>query len=275
MRLSVTSWSFPRLTLPEAVGVARALGIAGLDVGYLHAPALDRARVLREPEAYGSEVAEGLGIEVANLYHLFGADLSDRNLALPPDPRNLADLHAVLSFARAAGAPSVFVLPGVVNPGQSRGEALAAAATALGPMVEAAGAAGVVLAVEPHVHGLLESPALALDLLSRVPGLRLVLDPAHFVVMGYRQDEVEPLAPFAAHVHLRQARPGALQAKMGEGTINVPAFLGALRDAGYDGWLSIEAVHQTYMNTLHDDVLTETVTMRDAVRRWLGEGAPP
>jgi sugar phosphate isomerase/epimerase len=81
---------------------------------------------------------------------------------------------------------------------------------------------------------------------------------------------VDPLAAHAAHVHLRQARPGALQAKFAQGSINFPALLGTLRDAGYAGALALEAVHQDYMGTLHDDVLTETVLMRDAVRTWLG-----
>jgi sugar phosphate isomerase/epimerase len=111
---------------------------------------------------------------------------------------------------------------------------------------------------------------MSAEMVERVPGLKITLDLAHFVTLGYRQDEIESLAPHTGHVHLRQARQGALQAKMEEGTINFPSLLGALRDAGYDGWLSIEYVHQAYMNTLYDDVLSETVKMRDAVRAWLG-----
>ena len=270
MKLSVTSWSFPRLTLAEVAGVARALGFEALDVGYFYASALDRGRVLADPEGYGSELRDGLGLRVANLYHLFGADVAARNLAGPPDPRNLSDLTSALRFARAAGAPSVFVLPGVVNPGQTRAQALAASAEALRPMAATAAEVGVALCVEPHVHGLLESPAMAEDLMAQVPGLRLALDPAHFLCLGWRQDEVEPLCRHAGHVHLRQARPGALQAKFDEGTLNLPAFLGALREAGYEGYLACEAVHQAYMGTVLDDVLTETVRLRDAVRGWLG-----
>ena len=61
---------------------------------------------------------------------------------------------------------------------------------------------------------------------------KITLDLAHFMTLGYRQDEIETLAPYAGHVHLRQARQGALQAKMEEGTINFSALFGALRDAG-------------------------------------------
>jgi sugar phosphate isomerase/epimerase len=128
----------------------------------------------------------------------------------------------------------------------------------------------VTLTIEPHVHSFLESPALALDLLARVPGLKLTLDYAHFVCLGHTQEAIDPLAAHAAHVHVRQARPGALQTKLAQGTINMAAMLGTLRDAGYTGWLSLEWVHQDYMDTLYDDVLTETIAGRDALRAWIG-----
>ena len=128
------------------------------------------------------------------------------------------------------------------------------------------------LTVEPHVHSFLETPALALDLLSRVPGLKLTLDYAHFICLGWRQDEIDAPAPHAAHVHLRQARPGALQAKLDQGTINIEAQLHALQSAGFAGHLALEVVHQDYMDTLHDDVLTETIRLRDRVGAWLAAG---
>ena len=108
-------------------------------------------------------------------------------------------------------------------------------------------------------------------MLHRVPGLKIALDLAHFVALGYRQEEIEVLARHAAHVHLRQARQGLLQEKLENGTINFPSLFGALRDAGYDGWLAIEYVHQAYMNTVFDDVLSETVKMRDCFRTWAGQ----
>jgi sugar phosphate isomerase/epimerase len=268
MKFSCTSWSFPALTLPEVAGVARALGIEAVDVGLLHASSLDRRRLLHAPDEYAAELGE-LGVGLSNLYYLFGADVEERNLADPASlDANLKDFEQVARFCRAAGIPSVMLLPGVVNPGQGRGDALEASAAALRALLPIARAAGVALAIEPHVHSYLESPTLALELVERAPGVRLALDYAHFVCLGYRQEEIDPLAPHATHVHLRQARAGVLQAKLAQGTINFPALLATLRHAGYDGYLAIEYVHQDYMNTLGDDVLTETVQMRDLLRRY-------
>lgn len=270
MRLSLTSWSLPSCTLAEVAGVARALGIGALDLGYFYRSALDRAALLAEPERVAEQV-RGLGIDVANFYHLFGADVAERNLADPASQAdNERDFAAVARFCKAAGIGTVFVLPGICNPGQGRAEAAMQAAKTLRHLVGIAHAEGVQLTVEPHVHSFLESPAATLALLDRVPGLKLTLDYAHFVCLGWRQDEIDALAASAAHIHLRQARPGVLQAKFGQGTINFPALLATLRDAEYDGCLALEAVHQGYMDTLHDDVVTETVAMRDAVRAWIG-----
>lgn len=268
MKLSVTSWSFPMLTLPEVGGIAQVLGIPAIDVGLFYASALDKGRILSEPDRYGAELRSTLPVAIANYYHLFGDGLMGRNLALPGTPENLADAKAALAFAAAAGAPTIFVLPGMINPGQSRSAALAASAENLKPMVEAGHAAGVTLAIEPHAHGYLESVEMTHDLIARVPGLKLALDLSHFTALGFRQDEIETLCPHAGHVHLRQGKQGALQTKLEDGTINFPALFGALRDAGYDGWLAIEYVHQAYMNTLFEDVLSETVKMRDCFGTW-------
>ncbi len=272
MRLSVTSWSFPACTLVECAAITQALGIGALDVGLFYRSALPKDELLADPDAVAARV-RALGVDVPNYYHLFGAGLDDRNNADPASlADNLVDLTRVLQFADAAGIATVFVLPGVVNPGQSRSAAQAASAANMRELLALSGDFDATLTIEPHVHSILESPADTLRYLDAVPGLKLTLDYAHFACLGYRQDEIDPLAPHAAHVHLRQARSGALQTPADRGTINMAAQFGTLNDAGYDGAMALEFVHQDYMGTMHEDVLTETVAVRDAWRRWSGEG---
>ncbi|WEK52007.1 MAG: sugar phosphate isomerase/epimerase [Candidatus Kaistia colombiensis] len=269
MKLSLTSWSLRGLTLQEAAGLSNLLGIGALDLGYFYRPGLDREALIADPDATADHVLS-LGVALPNLYHLFGTTLADRNLADPSHrERNEADFRQVARFAKRAGLETLFVLPGVINPGQDRASALAESAESLRRLVAISAPEGVQLTVEPHVHSYLESPTLVLDLLDRVPGLKLTLDYAHFACLGYRQEEIDVLAPHAAHVHLRQARSGVLQCKLSLGTLNFGAMLGTLKAAGYDGYLSIEYVHQDYMDGQHDDVLTETIDMRDCVREWL------
>ena len=270
MRLSVTSWSFPTLTLREIGDVARAIGLDALDIGYFYRSALDRKRVLADPQAYGREIAEALPLPVANVYHLFGTDPVERNLANPASrAENTRDFPQVLAFCKAVGARSVFILPGMINGSQGRKQALNETVESLKPLVEQAASTGITVCVEPHVHSYLETPALADEMCTRATGVKLALDYAHFIVSGYRQEELDALAPHVGHVHLRQARPGALQTRMAEGTINFAALFATLRDAGFDGDLACEYVNQAYFDTVHDDVISETVKMRDLFRAWI------
>ncbi len=267
MRLSLTSWSLPACTLREAAAISNALGIGALDLGLFYRSALDKALILSDPVA-AAEGLSGLGVALPNFYHLFGDGLDGRNLALPGAlDGNLKDLAQVLKFADYAKIGSVFILPGVVNPGQSREEAEQVSCESLREMLALAKGHRTKLCIEPHVHSFAESPTIVRRLIDKT-GIQLALDYSHFACLGYRQEEVDPLAPYAAHVHLRQAKMGALQTKFLHGTLNFPAMFGTLRDAGYSGALSIEPVHQDYMNTLFEDVLTEIIALRDCYLNW-------
>ncbi len=270
MQLSVTAWSFPACSLAECAAISCALGINALDVGLFYRSALDKALILSDPRAAAKDVRQ-LGIAIPNYYHLFGDGLAGRNLSLPGTiAQNVADAEQVLTFADAAGIASVFILPGIINPGQSRDDAARQSARSLHELLQVAGHHRAKLCIEPHVLSWAESPALVRRLIDDT-GIGLALDYSHFACLGYRQDEIDPLAPHAVHAHLRQAKMGHLQAKFAQGTLNFPAMFATLRDAGYRGWLAIEAVHQDYMNTLNDDVLTETIRLRDCFRAWKGD----
>ena len=198
MRLSLTAWSFPSLTLQECAGVSKALGLGALDVGLFYRSALDKAQILADPKA-AAEGVKGLGVVIPNYYHLFGDGLAGRNLALPGTiAQNVRDLSKVMEFADLAGIGSVFILPGIVNPGQSRDEAAGVSIESLKALLEVAGHHKARLCIEPHVHSFAESPAMVRRLVDAT-GIGLALDYAHFACLGYRQEEIDPLAAHFAN----------------------------------------------------------------------------
>ena len=270
MKLSVTSWSFPQCSFKEAVGLSSILEINAIDIGYFYRSALDKDLLLKDHKSIINDI-NTYDIKYANLYHLFGNSLEDRNLAnLENLKNNIVDLTKVTDFCVEADIPSIFILPGVVNPGQSRKEALQNSIESLKTLNEITSTKNIQLLIEPHVHSYLESPEITLELINAVPGLKLALDYAHFTCLGWTQDSIDILAEHSGHIHLRQAKSGYLQTKLEEGTLNFPAMFGKLKEVGYDKYLSIEYVHQGYMNTLFDDVLTETIKMRDLFNTWKG-----
>ena len=267
MHLSLTAWSFPHLRLDEVAGVARAIGIHALDLSTSHKPGLNKAQLLVDPKAVAEQVL-ALGLPVANYYHHFATGLVERNLALPGTiAANARDLEQVLTFADAANIPTVFFLPGIVNPGQSRRQALDVAVDSIMALQEVEKHFKARICIEPIVRSFAETPEIVLELIDRT-GIPLALDYSHFICLGYTQEQVDPLLRHAAHVHLRQARMGDLQAKFTKGTINFPAMFAGLRDVGYDAALAIEFVHQDFMSAFAEDVMTETVMMRDCFNDW-------
>ena len=167
MKLSVTSWSFPQCNLNESTGLSNLLGINAIDLGYFYRSALDKNILLEDYKKIINEINK-YDINYANLYHLFGNSLEDRNLAdINYLEDNKKDLSIVTDFCVEANIPSIFILPGVVNPGQSRNDALKNSIESVNKLNEITSKKNIQLLIEPHVHSYLESPDLVLEFLSK------------------------------------------------------------------------------------------------------------
>lgn len=127
------------------------------------------------------------------------------------------------------------------------------AAERLGPALELAREAGVVLALETCPHSYFDWGIRAARLVQRInsPWLRLLWDPAG----AYRAGEPDYLAPYPtlrpylAHVHVKDmvVNPclprGRAYVPVGQGEINWKEIMTRLVRDGYDGVLSLETHH--------------------------------
>ena len=270
MKLSVTSWSFPQCSLKESIGISKLLSINAIDIGYFYKSSIDKIKLLKDYKNIINKLNK-YEIDYSNLYHLFGNSLADRNLATKDSlEQNSKDLEVVSKFCKELNIGSIFILPGIINKGQSRKDAFENSSYSLKKLRDICSKNNIELLFEPHVHSFLESSEHTLELIDSTDGMKIVLDYAHFICLGWTQYQIDTLAEHAGHVHLRQAKPGFLQTKLEEGTINFPAVLGKLNEVGYNNYLSIEYVHQDYMMTKYEDVLTETIKMRDLINTWKG-----
>jgi sugar phosphate isomerase/epimerase len=105
---------------------------------------------------------------------------------------------------------------------------------------------GVVIAAEPHVGSLLDTPARVLELLRQIdsPYLKLNFDISHFNVQGIHYSESVPLlAPHTVHTHVKDERgvvPNFEFLIPGEGEFDYVGYLRAMRAAGYDDYITPE-----------------------------------
>jgi sugar phosphate isomerase/epimerase len=271
MNLSGAAWSFVGASLPESVAIYRALGIDAIDLLAVPGSVTDPAAIIADPLGEGVKI-RSLGILTANVIVSLGSNFADRALN-HRDPtmraRNLRDFEAVATFCQAASIPSITALPGIDQEGWSHDRSLAVAAEALNDIASICARKGVMLLFEAHVQSVMESPAEVRQLLIDNPALGLTLDYAHFIYRGHTQSEVDALAPFARHVHLRQAAPGIMQARWENGMIDFTEMVSVLRRAGFSGHLTLEYEHDEWLNNNKVDVISETIKMRDAVRPLL------
>ena len=267
IKLSGAAWTWVGATLEEAAGIYRALGVNAMDLIAMPGAALEADEIARDPLGHADR-ARNLNMELGNLITIFGAGFEDRALNSTDAGvrgKNLETYKGLLEYCAAARIYSIMVLPGVLQKGISREEALDISTAEMRTMNELAADAGILLAYEPHVESILESPQEILDYVKRMPDIKLVLDYAHCVSLGYKQSEIDAIAPYSGHVHLRQASSGKIQARWAEGEIDFPAVMQLLTKNGYEGYVTLEYEHEEFWDMDKCDVMTETIKMRNAV----------
>jgi hypothetical protein len=248
MKLSVTTWSFPGLHPPECQGIARALGIGPRPRPLL--PRLARPGARRLGPARRRRRAPRPRHRAANLYWLFGA--SPEETRSPIRPRSPATSRSCApspasprpcpsppsSSSPASPAPA----PRAPSSSPSPPRAPAPCSRLRRPRRDPDG--GAARRRPPRLPR--DDPALP----RRRPGLRLTLDYAHFACMGLPAGGHRPPRPPRAHVHLRRPAPARSRRNGARARSTLGRIIGTLREAGYDGYLAVEYVHQSYMNTL-------------------------
>ena len=169
-----------------------------------------------------------------------------------------------MRVAADLGIAGLTVLPGVAW-AEDPDASWSVCVEELGWRVDEAGAVGVEVRIEPHVGSIVALPELVLRLCAELPGLRLTLDASHFEVQSVTLDRLLTLAPLAGHVHVRAAKPGAVQVRWRDNETDFAALVEALRAAGYDGGYCVEYVPMAKWRCDELDVVSESLATRAAL----------
>ena len=165
---------------------------------------------------------------------LVSADADDR-------ARRVAFLKTCVDVAADLGSEAVSFWAGV--PGDDRTTSWDRLVDGVTQVVAYATERGVTCAFEPEPGMLVDDCDDWARLAAAVPGLTLALDTGHCIVSGrWAPDEaVRAFAPHLGAVAVEDMPRGRHEHRApGEGDMDLPAVLGALRDVGYGGLVSLE-----------------------------------
>ncbi len=148
----------------------------------------------------------------------------------------------------------------------------------LNELVEYGASRGVVIAIEPHVSDLIDTPAKTIELLEMVdsPYLKVNFDISHFDVMGMSIEEtVAALAPHTAHTHVKDQRGQVPDFEFlipGEGTFDYVTYLKAMQAHGYDGFITVEVSVMVQRRENYDPLAATTLSYQTLERAFKEAG---
>ncbi len=251
LKLAVFTVMLPDLSPEQAAFAVAEAGYDGLEWRMTRTPKSKRSEppsfwgnnlCTLEPTPEDAARARGLaeqhGLELPNL----GSYVTVGDLKTAAE---------AMTFAAKAGIPSVRIGVGALE-----GSYRASFETSSRFLEEVAALAerfGVRALVETHHDTICPSASLAYRLVSRFDPAHVgvIYDPGNMVYEGFESYPMglELLGAYLAHVHLKNAafeRPEARGvwrprwAPLEDGVVDMDEFLAALREVGYDGWLSVE-----------------------------------
>ncbi|MFI1722536.1 sugar phosphate isomerase/epimerase family protein [Streptomyces sp. NPDC020489] len=253
LRLGYGTNGLTDLRLDDALGLLADLGYdgVGLTLDHMHldplAPDL-AARTARVARRLG-ELGLTATVETGARYVLdprrkHGPSLLDAE----PEARAARTrlLTTAVRVAADLGAHAVHCFSGITPPGTDDDTAWQRLREALGPVLDAAAAAGIPLAIEPEPGHLLATLADFHHLrtsLGNPPALGLTLDIGHCQCLepDPPAECVRAAGPWLRHVQIEDMRRGVHEhLPFGDGEIDFPPVLDALAATGYQGLTVVE-----------------------------------
>lgn len=255
LKLAFSTNAYLKYSFPEAVRRLAAIGYAGVEV-MADVPHAWPAYLLNEQkEAIRRALADNrLAISNVNAFMMNAINDARQRYWHPswiePDRHyrqvRIDHTRRALTLAREIGAPCITTEPGgPVEPGGSWQAALKRFVEGLKPVLEHAEKEGVLLLIEPEPGLLVETADQFLELMQHLdsPAAGLNFDVGHAYCVG---DDPAPtirrMAKYIRHFHLEDIAATRVHHHLvpGEGAIDFAATFRAIRDIGYDGWVTVE-----------------------------------
>jgi sugar phosphate isomerase/epimerase len=276
MKLGYTTWGMPTIGIDQAVEHVASLGYDGIEIAVLPGwttaidtlDAAERKRILKLVNDKGLTISAISGH--ASLLEKDPAD-NERNLN-----RLKAAIDLAVEWAQDGRVPYVNTLSGGRTADWEAQKELFA--ERLMVAAEYAQSRGVVLAMEPHVDGLVDMPDRMVTILEMVnsPALRVNFDISHFDIMGMSTEEsVSILVPYSVHTHVKDQRgryPNYEFLTPGEGDFDYVEYLQVMQKHGYDGFISAEVSKMRQNKPDYDPLAACELAYRTIAKAFVDAG---
>jgi sugar phosphate isomerase/epimerase len=255
MKLAFSTNAYLKYPFAEAVRRLAAIGYAGVEI-MADVPHAWPAFLLDEQKQGIRDALAENRLAISNINSFMMHAVNDRRQRywhpswIEPDPNYRAvridHTTRALTLARELGARCITTEPGgPLEPGQTFSAALKLFVEMLKPVVEHAEKEGVLLLIEPEPGLLIETADQYLELMQYFdsPAVGLNFDIGHAYCVGDDPAATIPrVAQYIRHFHLEDIAATRVHHHLvpGEGTIDFAATFRAIRQIGYDGWVTIE-----------------------------------
>lgn len=255
MKKGINIWSFPESTpLQACLQTAKKAGFAGIELSLnetgelgLATTEAEAGRIRRQVQDEGLEIA-GLATGLYWSYSMTSESAERRNKAMDICRKQL-------ELAAALGTDTILVIPGAVGvdfiPGSEvvdYDKAYDRALEAISALAGDAQAAGVSIGIENVWNKLFLSPLELRSFIDTIgsPYVGSYLDVGNIVHSGYPEQWVKILGSRIKRVHFKDYRrqAGGLHGFVDllAGDVNYPAVVRALRETGYNQYVTAEMI---------------------------------
>jgi sugar phosphate isomerase/epimerase len=160
-------------------------------------------------------------------------DIAALSIELAPGPTYYEHFTACCKLAKAIKVVSL------VLPSSELGTPFNEEIERLRKLVEIASFESAVVGIKTQIGCMTQDPDTAVVLCDNVKGLRLTLDPSHYVTGPYQGGNIDKVMKYVQHVHLRDSTKDKLQVRVGQGEIDYGKLIQQLERVGYDRALSV------------------------------------
>lgn len=224
MFVAASTECFPDLSLPEAAEVLADLQFTAIEIPlYESGPGLKPSEVHHDLERSARFCRDTHRLDIAAL-----------NIELAPGPDYYAHFTSCCKLAKLIKVVTLVV------PCSELGTPFNEEIERLRKLVEIASLESAVVALKTQIGRMTQAPDTAVVLCDNVKGLRLALDPSHYIAGPHQGNPIDKVMKYVQHVHLRDSTKQKLYVRVGQGEIDYGRLIQQLEKVRYDRALSVE-----------------------------------